>query len=731
MNMKKNISKEAIYERMRLLAKVDKNNNTSKNNTLGTLIDYKRAADGIAYGIVKENHHYYIKKAGFKKDPTVSDFVYIGGIANIKEYQYKTLSEAEKNRNMILSTISESTNIIYDNKSNKFKKIINESNVDDEINKAEEKLKDAEEIATKNTNTDELSTDSIETELSLDTDTIDTNSNNDDNIEKSTNSNPVSDDTDNDDYVDNKTDVVKGIEKNIGKLTNKIRNTELTPVQVKSFVNSFLSAFKDKFTEINIEDRKLMADKILKVIPDKEIDDIKNNININEEQCSTCGSFVNYAESRGYNAEFLMECSIDEMANLISGYGNAYNDGLNDGDFKTVALIIKIINPKIIDVLKNDYGHNEYANKLSPIVQSINKENIEENIAHLNELFGGLKGAFKQGVQPIKQAGQAVSGSIIKGAEAVKGAMQQAGNAMGQYTQSIKQAYHSGEIGNEVKKLETIANNLGIQIAALNNRLVKAGKEPINPNSLLTTIKNQMARGNNVNITNKIHEIDDTLKFESQPTQIKETDDSDVDNGNINKNNVISPDSQTIGIVKPTKSVNGNVNIDINGDKDVNVTVNESEKKVRAYIRKKLEEMSGIRKPSINESVKSEKLKQLDKLIEKQYIDIIKNNNLDEFFDILSSKKKYEKLDKTNNNDVRNFFKEIFSNKLNPNLNTTGMYIKAFNNTPTTKLISILDTYFDDNKNGDIAVNLNNKQLKYTKKSPLKQTNLTGGFNAY
>ena len=47
--------------------------------------------------------------------------------------------------------------------------------------------------------------------------------------------------------------------------------------------------------------------------------------------------------------------------------------------------------------------------------------------------------------------------------------------------------------------------------------------------------------------------------------------------------------------------------------------MNESERKVRAYVRKRLEENSGLRKPSLNESAKSEKMKQLDKLIDTQF----------------------------------------------------------------------------------------------------------------
>jgi hypothetical protein len=43
------------------------------------------------------------------------------------------------------------------------------------------------------------------------------------------------------------------------------------------------------------------------------------------------------------------------------------------------------------------------------------------------------------------------------------------------------------------------------------------------------------------------------------------------------------------------------------------------EQKLRKYIRNRLEEKTGKRKVSINESKKSEKLKNLDKLIDEQF----------------------------------------------------------------------------------------------------------------
>ena len=87
--MKKHTSEDAQAARMRNLAGVNKNSvNESKNRTLGTLIDFERAANGVAYGIVKEQHKYYIKKGGLNENQDVADFAYIGGLGNVTEISF-------------------------------------------------------------------------------------------------------------------------------------------------------------------------------------------------------------------------------------------------------------------------------------------------------------------------------------------------------------------------------------------------------------------------------------------------------------------------------------------------------------------------------------------------------------------------------------------------------------------------------------------------------------------
>ena len=136
--MKKHTSEEAYFERLRNLGNVNKSSvKESQFRNLGTLIDYKRAVDGIAYGIIKENHQYYIKKAGLKKDPNVADFAYIGGLANITEHQFKSFGEADKQRNMMFYSINEAFTLKPSKTGGK--KRLNEDKAGREIDNAENK----------------------------------------------------------------------------------------------------------------------------------------------------------------------------------------------------------------------------------------------------------------------------------------------------------------------------------------------------------------------------------------------------------------------------------------------------------------------------------------------------------------------------------------------------------------------------------------------------------------
>ena len=691
--MVKHTSKEAYFERLKNLADVNRPAlKESQIRNLGSLIDYKRAADGVAYGIVKENHNYFLKIGGIKPDPNVSDFAYIGGLGNITNFKYKSLSEADKQRNMIFHTINEGQQKVDKNGSKKKK--LNEDKASAEIDQAASKVDDLDAAT------------SAEAEPALDTDggaemTAGLEAKPEGDAEATPEpapeetpapegpeggeevpaEEPPAEEVPGEENVAASTDGEidepnKEIEKAIGKLTNKIRKTEMEDAQVKSYINSFLVAFKDKLRDIDVEDRKEMADKLLNVLGSDEIEDLGDAVpqenpdselgpesglkpegGVEEEQCAECGSFARYAESRGYStAQSLMECGEEEVGNLVSGYANAHNDGMNDGDLENVALIVKVVNPEILNQLKGDYGHEDYANKLTPYVDGMNECSQEESVAKLNELWGGLGALGKAAGAGIKKGAQAVGGAVQKGAQAVGQAGQAVGQAVKTGAQNVAKTYHAGEVPGEVKKLQDVATNLGKQIEALNSRLTKAGQQPIDVKNILKAVSQQVT-GKGVGIgglNTAVAETTDPANVPVQPDMLKEEDEPEKPEGletdspeheagetpaeekaehepggeefkldepfvkSGDKPLSFGPESQSLG-VSTIKPDGAGVEIVVEPDKTVNINMNESEKKLRKYIRNRLEEKAGLRKPSLNESKKSPTLKKLDAVIDQQY----------------------------------------------------------------------------------------------------------------
>lgn len=725
--------RNALIQRMNELADTKSVHNSNTNpRTIGTLVDYKRSGDGVAYGIIKENHHYYIKKGSVRTNLNESDFVYIGGLENITNYQYKSFADADKNRNMLLNTINESLTYSLS------KKKINENEIDDKISNTEEKMSNLENstnndaeaeiaagfesepennepIGDETPSTEEMpATEEPSTEDSGDTSDIDIDSidlgNTEDNPQEEPETNDTGDtssdetpdidsiDTNVDDNTDDNAgdytdDPLKEIEKSIGKLTNKIRKAEITPEQTKVFVNSFLASFKDKFPDVEIEDRKDMANRILKVVPDEDVESLSDTVS-NDEEVNECNSkFIQYAESMGYDsANALMEDE-EGVTNLISGFANNEEPNDNDDDeLNTIAMIIKVVNPEILNKLKTDYGHDEYAEKLQPYVDQMNEGSEDDNIQKIDELFGGLKAlgqkAKEVGQGAVDKAKDFGQNAVNKAKEFGQGVVDK-GKEIGK---EISQTYHSGEVAGEIKKLESLASNLGQQVQALNTRLEKAGKSPINPSKIISVLSNQMRGSGNINIKNS--KIGTNLAEVDDPTNTEVSDEDTL----TSTDNFIKSDSESMGIgasrnPAPTTvtiaGANGtSIDVELNealrqiknfvneakkpstgltnkeksnivkkakkgedlGEKGKDFEkvekaakksgatnpekvaaaamwknaakdkqISESEQKLRNYIRTRLNEITGISKPKLNENAKSDKLKKLDSMIDEQF----------------------------------------------------------------------------------------------------------------
>lgn len=80
--------------------------NESTNNSVVELT--KIAPNGDVYGIVRENHEYYIKTSEKKSNLIAEDFNYIGGLQNKKKEAYPTYAKAIKQLNLKFLSINES-----------------------------------------------------------------------------------------------------------------------------------------------------------------------------------------------------------------------------------------------------------------------------------------------------------------------------------------------------------------------------------------------------------------------------------------------------------------------------------------------------------------------------------------------------------------------------------------------------------------------------------------------
>ena len=102
-------------------------------------------------------------------------------------------------------------------------------------------------------------------------------------------------------------------------------------------------------------------------------------------------------------------------------------------------------------------------------------------------------------------AGQSVVNTASNVGKAVGNAATSAGNAVsntvGNAIQQSKQVYNTSVQNDAVNKLQQMAVSLKNQIDVLNAATIKAGGEPLNVNSILTTIKNQLtSKSGNLNL---------------------------------------------------------------------------------------------------------------------------------------------------------------------------------------------------------------------------------------
>lgn len=93
-----------INERMKALMGIQPINETKKTSVVELT---KVGPDGNVYGIVRENHEYYIKTTTKKSKLSAEDFSYIGGLQNKKSEAYPSYAKAIKHLNLKFNSLNE------------------------------------------------------------------------------------------------------------------------------------------------------------------------------------------------------------------------------------------------------------------------------------------------------------------------------------------------------------------------------------------------------------------------------------------------------------------------------------------------------------------------------------------------------------------------------------------------------------------------------------------------
>ena len=98
---------EETLARMKGLYTYGKEVNESNNLKTHTLEHRAVAANGITYGIIKENSKYYIKSAPKGKETIAEAYDYLGGFCNKSNFEYTSYANALKNFELKLASINE------------------------------------------------------------------------------------------------------------------------------------------------------------------------------------------------------------------------------------------------------------------------------------------------------------------------------------------------------------------------------------------------------------------------------------------------------------------------------------------------------------------------------------------------------------------------------------------------------------------------------------------------
>ena len=113
--MRKNINPKSLKGQdklNRMLNLMDRMNTLTESKSFSELELIKKGPNGVVYGIIRENHDYFIKTSNKTSGQFLAeDFSYIGGLQNKYDERYNSYAEAIKHLNMKFDMLNESYGI--------------------------------------------------------------------------------------------------------------------------------------------------------------------------------------------------------------------------------------------------------------------------------------------------------------------------------------------------------------------------------------------------------------------------------------------------------------------------------------------------------------------------------------------------------------------------------------------------------------------------------------------
>lgn len=193
-----------------------------------------------------------------------------------------------------------------------------------------------------------------------------------DNINNKENSNEIDDESNTNDEKGD----IKSIEKLVGKLTYDIRNSDLTPNQIKSFFNSLTSSFKEHIGGLDHSEKLKLKNKVVgEILNVSDDEEITEDLDLTLEDSPS--GFNEYVDTVLVDVN---ELTVFELVNLLINYFDLFE--IPTDEYINQILDYEIINTNIEEISAElrELGYEQFAKLLNsklPYEKDVTSENVD------------------------------------------------------------------------------------------------------------------------------------------------------------------------------------------------------------------------------------------------------------------------------------------------------------------------------------------------------------------